>query len=294
VLLKAAAGGGGKGMRTVRDGADLADLYDRASSEAQAAFGDGTLYVEKVITPARHVEIQVLCDNHGNVLTCGERECSIQRRHQKLIEESPSPALDEDLREEMESAAERACRHIDYRNAGTMEFLVGPDGAFSFIEMNTRLQVEHPVTELVTSLDLVREQVRIAAGDPLAHGGRTKHEGHAIELRINAEDPARDFAPAPGRITRFRPPLGPGVRVDTFAEEGATISPYYDSLIAKVIVHDASRRLAIERARRALSEFEIEGVATTVAVLDDILRSGEYSTSFLEEAGSRLPALARS
>jgi acetyl-CoA carboxylase, biotin carboxylase subunit len=300
VLLKAAAGGGGKGMRTVRDAADLADLYDRASSEAQSAFGDGTLYVEKVVTPARHVEIQVLCDNHGHVLTCGERECSIQRRHQKLIEESPSPALDAELREEMEAAAERACRHIDYRNAGTIEFLVGPDGSFSFIEMNTRLQVEHPVTELVTSLDLVREQVRIAAGEPLGHGGRAgPRNGHAIELRINAEDPARDFAPAPGRITRFRPPLGPGVRVDTFVEEGATISPYYDSLIAKVIVHDASRKLAIERARRALSEFEIEGVPTTCGVLFDILgsdefRSGEYSTSFLEEAGSRLPALAGS
>jgi acetyl-CoA carboxylase, biotin carboxylase subunit len=300
VLLKAAAGGGGKGMRTVRDAADLADLYDRASSEAQAAFGDGTLYVEKVITPARHVEIQVLCDNHGTVLTCGERECSIQRRHQKLIEESPSPALDADLREEMEAAAERACHHIGYRNAGTIEFLVGPDGSFSFIEMNTRLQVEHPVTELVTSLDLVREQVRIAAGERLAHGGRAgPRSGHAIELRINAEDPSRDFAPGPGKVTRFRPPLGPGVRVDTFVEEGATISPYYDSLIAKVIVHDASRKLAIDRARRALGEFEIEGVPTTRAVLFDILasdefQSGEYSTSFLEEAGTRLPALAGS
>ena len=298
VLLKAAAGGGGRGMRTVHDGADLAELYDRASSEAQAAFGDGTLYVEKMITPARHIEIQVLCDNHGTVLTCGERECSIQRRHQKLIEESPSPALDGELREEMEAAAERACRHIDYRNAGTVEFLLGPDGSFSFIEMNTRLQVEHPVTELVTSLDLVREQVRIAAGEKLAHGGRTPHEGHAIELRINAEDPSRDFAPAPGRIERFRPPLGPGVRVDTFVEDGTTISPYYDSLIAKVIVRDATRPLAIERARRALSEFEIEGVPTTRAVLFEILaseefRSGDYSTSFLEEAGARLPALAQ-
>jgi acetyl-CoA carboxylase biotin carboxylase subunit len=300
VLLKAAAGGGGKGMRTVRDGADLAELYDRASSEAQAAFGDGTVYVEKVITPARHVEIQVLCDNHGNVLTCGERECSIQRRHQKLIEESPSPALDDALREDMEAAAERACHHIGYRNAGTIEFLVGPDGSFSFIEMNTRLQVEHPVTELVTSIDLVREQVRIAAGDSLAHGGRSGPRlGHAIEVRINAEDPAREFAPAPGRIERFRPPLGPGVRVDTFVEEGTMIPPFYDSLIAKVIVRDASRKLAIERARRALSEFEIEGVPTTRAVLFDILgseefRSGEYSTSFLEEAGARLPALAGS
>ena len=300
VLLKATAGGGGRGMRVVGDGADLADLYERAAHEAKAAFGDGTLYVEKVIEPARHVEIQVLCDNHGNVLTCGERECSIQRRHQKLIEESPSPALDDELREEMEAAAERACRHIGYRNAGTFEFLVGPDGSFSFIEVNTRLQVEHPVTELVSSIDLVREQVRIAAGERLAHGGRSAPRlGHAIELRINAEDPSEDFRPSPGTLTRFRPPLGPGVRVDTFVEEGTTIPPYYDSLIAKLIVHDASRKLAIERARRALGEFEIEGVPTTRAVLFDILgsdefRSGEYSTSFLEGAGARLPAMAAS
>jgi acetyl-CoA carboxylase, biotin carboxylase subunit len=300
VLLKAAAGGGGRGMRLVREGADLAGLYDSASSEAQAAFGDGTLYVEKVITPARHVEIQVLCDHHGTVLTCGERECSVQRRHQKLIEESPSPALDDELREEMEAAAERACHHIGYRNAGTIEFLVGPDGSFSFIEMNTRLQVEHPVTELVIGIDLVREQVRIASGERLAHGGRAgPRNGHAIELRINAEDPARGFAPAPGRIERFRPPLGPGVRVDTFVEDGTVISPHYDSLIAKLIVVDGSRRLAIERARRALRELEIEGVATTREVLSEILdseefRSGDYSTSFLEEAGARLPALAGS
>jgi acetyl-CoA carboxylase biotin carboxylase subunit len=300
VLLKAAAGGGGKGMRLVTDTGDLHDAYQRAAAEAHAAFGDGSLYVEKVISPARHVEIQVLCDHHGNVLTCGERECSIQRRHQKLIEETPSPALDPELREEMEAAAERACRHIGYRNAGTFEFLVGPDGSFSFIELNARLQVEHPVTELVTGLDLVREQVRIAAGERLAHGGRAgPRNGHAIELRINAEDPARDFAPSPGRITRFRPPLGPGVRVDTFVEEGSTIPPYYDSMIAKLIVVDGSRRLAIERARRALHEFEIEGVATTRDVLHDILgsdefRSGEYSTSFLDEAGARLPALAAS
>jgi acetyl-CoA carboxylase biotin carboxylase subunit len=299
VLLKAAAGGGGKGMRLVTDPVELDDAYQRASAEAQAAFGDGSLYVEKAISPARHVEIQVLCDGHGNVLTCGERECSIQRRHQKLIEESPSPALDAELREEMEAAAERACRHIGYRNAGTFEFLVGPDGSFSFIELNARLQVEHPVTELVTGLDIVREQVRIAAGEPLAHGGRAgPRSGHAIELRINAEDPARGFAPAPGRITRFRPPLGPGVRVDTFVEDGATITPYYDSMIAKLIVVDASRHLAIERARRALSELELEGVPTTREVLHDILgsdefRSGEYSTSFLDEAGARLPALAQ-
>src|SRR5690348_4423624 len=232
VLLKAAAGGGGKGMRVVTEAGELHDAYQRAAAEAQAAFGDGSLYVEKVITPARHVEIQVLCDHHGNVLTCGERECSIQRRHQKLIEESPSPALDDELREEMEAAAERACEHIGYRNAGTFEFLVGPDGSFSFIELNARLQVEHPVTELVVGIDIVREQVRIASGERLAHGGRAgPRSGHAIELRINAEDPARGFAPAPGRIERFRPPLGPGVRVDTFVEDGSVISPHYDSLI---------------------------------------------------------------
>jgi acetyl-CoA carboxylase biotin carboxylase subunit len=300
VLLKAAAGGGGKGMRTVAEPEELLSAYERASAEAQAAFGDGTLYVEKVIAQARHVEIQVLCDQHGNVLTCGERECSVQRRHQKLIEESPSPALDDERREEMEAAAERACRHIGYRNAGTFEFLVGPDGSFSFIELNARLQVEHPVTEMVLGIDIVREQVRIAAGEALAHGGRAgPHRGHAIELRINAEDPSRGFAPAPGRIERFRPPLGPGVRVDTFVEDGTVISPDYDSLIAKVIVVDGSRRLAIERARRALGELVIEGVPTTRDVLREIIesdefRSGDYSTSFLEEAGARLPALTGS
>ncbi len=295
VLLKAAAGGGGRGMRLVTSPDELDDAYARASSEAEAAFSDGTLYVEKAITPARHVEIQVVCDAHGNVLTCGERECSIQRRHQKLIEESPSPALDPELREAMEAAAERACRHIGYRNAGTFEFLVGPDGSFSFIELNARLQVEHPVTELVTSMDLVRTQLRVAAGQALEHGGRASRHGHAIELRINAEDPRHDFRPSPGRLTRFRPPLGPGVRVDTFVEEGATIPPYYDSLIAKVIVRDNSRELAIERALRALSELEVEGVPTTRDVLYEILgseefRSGEYSTSFLDEV--QLAALA--
>ena len=288
VLLKAAAGGGGKGMRLVTEPGELHDAFQRAAAEAHAAFGDGTLYVEKAITPARHVEIQVMCDNHGNVLTCGERECSIQRRHQKLIEESPSPALDEALREEMESAAERACRHIGYRNAGTFEFLVGRDGSFSFIELNARLQVEHPVTELVTGMDLVRTQVRVAAGEALPHGGRASRSRHAIEMRINAEDPRHDFRPSPGTLTRFRPPLGPGVRVDTFVEEGTTIPPYYDSMIAKLIVLDNNRELAIARARRALEEFEIEGVPTTRDAIHEILgseqfRSGVYSTSFLDE-----------
>jgi acetyl-CoA carboxylase biotin carboxylase subunit len=297
VLLKASAGGGGRGMRLVSSPDELEAAYARASAEAEAAFADGTLYVEKAISPARHVEVQVLCDAHGGVLTCGERECSIQRRHQKLIEESPSPALDLLQREEMEAAAERACRHLGYRNAGTFEFLVAPDRSFAFIELNARLQVEHPVTELVTSLDLVREQVRIAAGERLPLTGRAPRAGHAIEIRINAEDPARGFAPSPGLVERFRPSLGPGVRVDTFVEDGTTIPPYYDSLIAKVIVRDDTREAAIARARRALRELDVRGVPTTRDAGLDILaseefRSGEYSTSFLEEAGARLPALA--
>jgi len=288
VLLKAAAGGGGRGMRLVEKPDEMHDAYERASGEAHAAFGDGTLYVEKAISPARHVEIQVICDHEGGVLTCGERECSIQRRHQKLIEESPSPALDAALREEMEAAAERACRHIDYRNAGTFEFLVGPDGSFSFIELNMRLQVEHPVTELVTQLDLVRMQVRIAAGESLPFTGRAPRAGHAIEIRINAEDPARGFAPSPGRVERFRPPLGPGVRVDTFVEDGSEIPPHYDSLIAKIVVRDDTRDAAIVRARRALMELEVRGVPTTREVALEILASeefvsGQYSTSFLDE-----------
>jgi acetyl-CoA carboxylase biotin carboxylase subunit len=297
VLLKAAAGGGGRGMRLVGGPAEIEAAHAHASAEAEAAFGDGTLYVEKVIAPARHVEVQVVCDAHGGVLTFGERECSIQRRHQKLIEESPSPALDAELREEMEAAAERACLHIGYRNAGTFEFLVGPDGAFSFIELNARLQVEHPVTELVTQLDLVRLQLLIAAGGRLPLMGRAPRSGHAIEIRINAEDPSREFTPSPGRLTRFRAPLGPGVRVDTFVEDGSVIPPYYDSLIAKVIVGDESRELCIERARRALLELDVQGVPTTREAAFEILgsdefRSGEYSTSFLEEAGAKLPALA--
>jgi acetyl-CoA carboxylase biotin carboxylase subunit len=297
VLLKATAGGGGRGMRLVQGPGELDDAYSRAAAEAEAAFSDGTLYIEKAITPARHVEIQVMCDSHGNVLTCGERECSIQRRHQKLIEESPSPALDPAQREAMESAAERACVHIGYRNAGTFEFLVGPAGSFSFIELNARLQVEHPVTELVTQLDLVRMQVAIAAGHALTMSGRAPRSGHAIEVRINAEDPSRGFTPAPGRLERFHPPLGPGVRVDTFMEDGSVIPPYYDSLIAKLIVRDETRDLCIARARRALSEFDIRGVPTTRDAAFEILgsdqfASGAYSTSFIDEAGAKLPALA--
>jgi acetyl-CoA carboxylase biotin carboxylase subunit len=297
ILLKATAGGGGKGMRFVRADDDLEDAFASASGEAQAAFGDGSLYVEKAVSPARHVEIQVLADGDGNVLTLGERECSIQRRHQKLIEESPSPALDQETREAMEAATEAACRSIGYENAGTFEFLLGPDRSFYFIELNCRLQVEHPVTELLTGIDLVREQLRIAAGEPLALVGRAPRAGHAIEVRINAEDPARNFMPVPGTIERLRLPLGPFDRVDTHIEEGSVVPPFYDSLLAKVIVWDADRPQAISRMLRALGELEVKGVPTTREAAIDILRSeefqtGRYSTSFLEEAGARLPALA--
>jgi acetyl-CoA carboxylase biotin carboxylase subunit len=288
VLLKAAAGGGGKGMRSVERPDELDAAYATAALEAEAAFGDGSLYLEKAVVPARHVEVQVLCDAEGRVLTLGERECSIQRRHQKLVEESPSPAIDAATRDEMEAAAERACRAIGYRNAGTFEFLLGPEGGFYFMELNARLQVEHPVSELVTGIDLVREQLRIASGEPLTLEGRAPRHGHAIEVRINAEDPARGFAPSPGTVTRFRPPLGPGVRVDTHMEDGAAVPPHYDSLIAKVVVWDADRPAAIERALRALRELEIEGVTTTrevaIAVLaSEGFRSGEYSTGYLAE-----------
>src|SRR5919198_70869 len=288
VLLKAAAGGGGKGMRAVESAEELDPAFERASAEALAAFGDGSIYLEKLISPARHVEVQVLCDADGGVLTLGERECSIQRRHQKLIEESPSPALDEATQESMENDVARACRAISYLNAGTFEFLVAADGSYHFIELNARLQVEHPVSELVTGIDIVREQLRIAAGERLRVSGRAPRRGHAIEARINAEDPARGFAPAPGVIERFRPPLGPGVRVDTHVEEGAVVPPFYDSLIAKVIVWDESRPAAIVRSLRALGELDVRGVATTTAVAAEIIgsaafRSGSYSTSFLEE-----------
>jgi acetyl-CoA carboxylase biotin carboxylase subunit len=288
VLLKASAGGGGKGMRLVERPEDLEDAFAGASAEALAAFGDGTLYLEKLITSARHVEIQVLCDADGGVLTLGERECSIQRRHQKLVEESPSPALDDATREMMESGVASACRAISYLNAGTFEFLLAPDGAYYFIELNARLQVEHPVSELVTGIDIVREQLKIAAGEQLHETGRAARRGHAIEVRLNAEDPTRGFAPSPGVIERFRPPLGPGVRLDTHVEEGSVISPYYDSLIAKLIVWDEDRGSTIERSLRALGELELRGVATTREAALQILasepfRSGEYSTSFLDE-----------
>ena len=296
VLLKAIAGGGGRGMRRVESSEQLEDAYAAAAAEADAAFGDGSLYLEKVVTPARHVEVQVLCDAVGGVLTLGERECSIQRRHQKLVEESPSAAIAPETREELEASVARACVSVGYLGAGTFEFLLGPDGAPYFIEVNCRLQVEHPVTELVTGIDLVREQLRIAAGERLAHSGRAERKGHAIEIRINAEDPTRGFAPAPGRVRRFRPPLGPGVRVDTAIEDGLEIPPYYDSLIAKVIVSDEDRPAAIARAIRALEELEVDGIPTTRELALDVLRSegfaaGEYSTGYLDEMERHLPSL---
>jgi acetyl-CoA carboxylase biotin carboxylase subunit len=288
VLLKAAAGGGGRGMRLVESPADLEAAFQTAASEAQAAFSDGSLYVEKAVVGARHVEIQVLGDGEGGVLTLGERDCSIQRRHQKLIEESPSPAVSDGLRAEMEDAARRACETLRYRGAGTLEFLVDADGRFSFIEMNTRLQVEHPVTELVTGIDVVRAQLGVAAEEGLPAEGAVPLRGHAIEFRINAEDPTRDFLPAPGTIVRFQPPLGPGVRVDTHVFDGYAVPPFYDSLLAKIIIWAEDRPAAIARSRRALSEFEVEGVPTTKALAMDIIetegfRMGAYTTAFLAE-----------
>jgi acetyl-CoA carboxylase biotin carboxylase subunit len=286
-------------MRLVGSAEALDDAYAAASAEADAAFGDGSLYLEKVVSPARHVEVQVLCDAAGNVLTLGERECSIQRRHQKLIEESPSPALAPETRDELEDSVARACAAVGYLGAGTFEFLLGPEGEPYFIEVNCRLQVEHPVSELVTGIDVVREQLRIAAGEPLALTGRAPRRGHAIEVRINAEDPTRGFAPAPGLVERFLPPLGPGVRVDTAVEPGTVIPPFYDSLIAKVIVVDDDRGAALARAERALEELTVEGIPTTRDLALDVIRSdgfasGAYSTGYLDEVEAHLPSLRAS
>ena len=296
VLLKAVAGGGGRGMRVVESEEGLADAYRLASAEAESAFGDGDMYLEKAIIDPRHVEMQVLADGAGGVLVLGERDCSVQRRHQKLIEEGPSPALDQPTREAMADAARLACIGSGYENAGTVEFLLDTEGRFSFIEMNTRLQVEHPVSELLTGVDLAVEQLRIAGGRPLPATGLAELRGHAIEFRINCEDPRHDFRPAAGTVSRFRPPLGPGVRLDTHAYEGYKVPPFYDSLLAKLIVWGADREQAIARSQRALAEFEIEGVRTTKELFTDILaepefRSGRYTTAYLERRREFLPAL---
>jgi acetyl-CoA carboxylase biotin carboxylase subunit len=287
VMIKAAAGGGGKGMRIARSAEEFEGLFATAKAEAEAAFGNGTLYVEKLLEGARHVEIQVMGDRYGRVVHLGERDCSIQRRHQKLVEEAPSPAVDPDLRREMGAAAVRGVQAIGYVGAGTVEFLLAPDRRFFFLEMNTRIQVEHPVTEEVTGYDLVKEQLSVAAGEPLSLPDEVELRGHAIECRINAEDPENDFRPSPGTITTFHPPGGLGIRVDTHVYAGYTVPPYYDSLIAKLIVRARTRHEAIERARLGLEMFVIEGVETTIPFLRRVLdhpdfRSGKVDIAFLE------------
>jgi acetyl-CoA carboxylase biotin carboxylase subunit len=288
VIIKAAAGGGGRGMRIVRSEDELGAALETASTEAEAAFKNGDVYIERYIERPRHIEIQVLADEYGECIHLGERECTIQRRHQKLLEEAPSPALSPELRAQMGAAAVAACKRIGYSSAGTFEFLLDEDNRFYFMEMNTRIQVEHPVTEMVTLADIVRNQIRIAEGEPL---GYTQDDviivGHAIECRINAEHP-ETFVPSPGLITAFNLPGGPGVRVDTAAYPGYFVPPFYDSMIAKVIVHARTRELAIARMRRALEAMVVEGIKTTIPlhlkIMDDPkFRAGEFSTKFMED-----------
>jgi len=288
VIIKAAAGGGGKGMRVATDEDDFARHFQLARSEALAAFGNDAVYLEKYLERPRHVEFQVMGDTHGRLVHLNERDCSIQRRHQKLIEEAPSPVLTPELRAAMGEAAVRLARNIDYVGAGTIEFLLNGEGHFFFMEMNTRIQVEHPVTEMATDVDLVKEQIRVAAGEPLSipEGGLALR-GHVIECRVNAEDPAQNFQPSPGQITAFHPPGGPGVRVDTHIYAGYHVPPYYDSLLAKVIVHGHDRTEALARMHQALDSFIIEGVTTTIPFLGRVVqhpafRAGDVDTKFLE------------
>jgi acetyl-CoA carboxylase biotin carboxylase subunit len=289
IMIKASAGGGGKGMRVARDEEELGPNLVIARGEAQAAFGNGDIYLEKLIIGPRHIEFQILGDKHGNVIHLGERDCSIQRRHQKLIEESPSPAVTPELRERMGRAATGGAAKIGYASAGTVEFLLDARGDFYFMEMNTRIQVEHPVTELVTGIDLIKTQIRIAVGErlPFDQDGVTMR-GHAIECRINAEDPDKDFAPRPGQVTDFYVPGGPGIRVDTHVYSGYSIPPHYDSMIAKLLAHGNTREEAIARMRRALEEFVIEGIATTIPfhsrmMQDPDFLSGRFDTGTLEK-----------
>ncbi|HEY1391068.1 MAG TPA: acetyl-CoA carboxylase biotin carboxylase subunit [Ktedonobacterales bacterium] len=289
IMIKAAAGGGGKGIRFVHRPENLEAALRLARSEALGAFGDSSVYMEKAVIPARHIEVQIFGDTHGNVIHLGERECSIQRRHQKLIEESPSPALNEQLRAHFTEAAVRLAQAVGYVNAGTCEFLLGPDGNFYFLEVNARLQVEHPVTELVTGLDLVREQLRVAAGLPLSvTQEQISFRGHAIEARITAEDPLNRFLPASGRVTALRDPAGPGVRLDSALYDGMDIPLYYDSLLAKLICWGEDRAEAMARLRRALDEYVIAGVRTTVPFARWLLDqprfvAGDFSTDFIAE-----------
>ena len=290
VIIKAAAGGGGRGMRIAHTDASLTNGFMTARSEAESAFGNPDVYVEKYEENPRHIEIQILGDEHGNVIHLGERDCSIQRRHQKLLEESPSPAISEKLRKEIGDAATAAARAIGYAGAGTVEFLLSTSGKFYFMEMNTRIQVEHPVTEFVTGIDIVRETILIAAGNKLSYKQEdVRFNGHAIEVRINAEDPERNFMPSPGTITTYHAPGGPGIRVDSHVYEEYVIPPYYDSMIAKLIAWDTDRPTCIRRLDRALDEFIIEGVKTTIPLHKRILQNpdflkGKYDTKFLETA----------
>jgi acetyl-CoA carboxylase biotin carboxylase subunit len=288
IMIKASAGGGGKGMRIAHDAATFPRLFEAARTEARGAFGDPSVYLEKCILRPRHVEIQVFGDQHGRVIHLGERDCSLQRRHQKLVEEAPSPVLTPETRQAMGDAAVKAAAAIDYVGAGTVEFLLDEDGSFYFIEMNTRIQVEHPVTEVTTGFDLVKEQILVASGKPLSFPDEpVVLRGHAIEFRINAEDPDRNFQPSPGQITTFHPPGGPGVRLDTHVYAGYRVPPYYDSLLGKLIVSGKTREEALVRARYALNSFVIEGVATTLPFLARILedpdfQSGNVDTRFVE------------
>jgi acetyl-CoA carboxylase biotin carboxylase subunit len=296
ILLKASAGGGGRGMRRVDSADELERAFENASQEALAAFGDGSLYVEKLLEGARHVEVQVLADGMGGVLICGDRECSIQRRHQKVVEEGPAPNLPDATRERMHAAAEEACRAWDYKSAGTLEFLVDTHGEFYFLELNARLQVEHPVTELVSGLDIVAEQLRVADGQLLSRTGRIEANGHSIECRINAEDPAFDFRPAAGRLDEFRLAAGPGVRVDTYCRSKGYVPPYYDSLLAKLCVWAPDRPRAVARMQRALDESVVTGLPTTLPLLreiarDELFATGSYTTGFLVDRAEFLPSM---
>ncbi|MBR7128551.1 MAG: acetyl-CoA carboxylase biotin carboxylase subunit [Lentisphaeria bacterium] len=290
VIVKAVAGGGGRGMRIAHNDASLIQGYNAAKTEAENAFGNGDLYMEKFIVNPRHIEVQIIGDNYGNVVHLGERDCSVQRRNQKLIEESPSPVMlaNPKLRARIGAAAVKAAKAANYTNAGTIEFLYTQDGDFYFMEMNTRIQVEHPVTEMVTGVDLIKEMIKVAAGEKLSfQQSDIKLQGHAIECRINAEDPTRNFAPCPGTLNLFIPPGGRGVRIDSHAYTGYKIPPYYDSMIGKLIVHGRDRKEAIAIANRALEEFVIEGVKTTIPFQKKILRhrnfvAGNYDTGFIE------------
>jgi acetyl-CoA carboxylase biotin carboxylase subunit len=286
IMIKASAGGGGKGMRIAEEPETFEKLLNAAQVEAKAAFGNPGVYLEKCILKPRHVEIQVFGDSQGRVVHFGERDCSIQRRHQKLLEEAPSPALTPELRDEMGRAAVKAAQAIDYIGAGTVEFLLDQDGSFYFMEMNTRIQVEHPVTEVCTGVDLLKEQIRVAAGEALSYPDGAELRGHAIEFRINAEDPARNFAPSPGTIETFHPPGGPGVRLDTHVYAGYSVPPHYDSLIAKLIVSGRDREETVLRARHALDQFVIQGIHTTLPFLrrildDDAFNRGDVDTGFV-------------